>query len=595
MSATNEKEWTVMFYFACDNALAPDVVTQLKALKQAGFHPDVNVVAQFDPQTVQTPTHIFEVNLINKLKNHGKPNIGFGGNDPYVRTLMEDKLWRDQKSRDGVHLIRDLLRESLARKGYSYNPPIPPPDKKPTGGAVPSVPTTAKRNNPKELNPKEALTAFLKFCSEAYPARHYMLFLLGHGLVVGNDVFLFDEHVDGDQHSLSLVDLGAVLKYFKQEIKKQNSQAEFELVSFHSCSVSGLEVAYELQDEVSGNLLQDEVEVSGNLAGVANYMLASQGPAFVGSWPYREILIRVLNDVNELEGGTVINVKEMVVKIFYYILHNSADFLLAGYSFQLTLCDLNKVSAVTSPLQELAKELVKGLKNPLTRDFVLRSHWQSISFWQESYTDLYDFCFCLRNRCEEYACNSGGMHGLVDTIYTACGRVMDQLVNGVPGNDDRLIVRSEFAGPTYQYSHGLSVFFSWARPLDKFMDIYNTGYKFKVTSWHEFLEEYFKETKRHPRQSEPDSKAPIMLPPTDDDKLEEDIVSICFNNEGTLRAANTLDDPPPVKTHPNSPLGDGCTCPSIKNYPHDTRPRRERGKQADKQPLPASPDAFNVL
>ena len=31
-------EWTLMFYFASDNPLAPSVVSQLKALKNAGFH-----------------------------------------------------------------------------------------------------------------------------------------------------------------------------------------------------------------------------------------------------------------------------------------------------------------------------------------------------------------------------------------------------------------------------------------------------------------------------------------------------------------------------------------------------------------------------
>ena len=32
------KEWTLMFYFASDNPLAPSIVSQLKALKNAGFH-----------------------------------------------------------------------------------------------------------------------------------------------------------------------------------------------------------------------------------------------------------------------------------------------------------------------------------------------------------------------------------------------------------------------------------------------------------------------------------------------------------------------------------------------------------------------------
>ena len=67
----SEKEWTLMFYFASDNPLAPSIVSQLKAIKDAGFHPDANVIVRFDPRTEGTPTHIFDVNLINKLKAHG--------------------------------------------------------------------------------------------------------------------------------------------------------------------------------------------------------------------------------------------------------------------------------------------------------------------------------------------------------------------------------------------------------------------------------------------------------------------------------------------------------------------------------------------
>ena len=79
------KEWTLMFYMASDNPLVVNMVSQLKALKAAGFHHDVNVVAQFDPYAEGAPTHIFEVNLINKL-THPESNIGFVGEDTIVRS-----------------------------------------------------------------------------------------------------------------------------------------------------------------------------------------------------------------------------------------------------------------------------------------------------------------------------------------------------------------------------------------------------------------------------------------------------------------------------------------------------------------------------
>ena len=555
------KEWTLMFYFASDNPLAPTVVSQLKAIKNAGYHPEANVIAQFDPQAVGTPTHIFDVNLMEKLKNPGQSDIGFTANDPYVRKLIEDKLWSDQKNRDGKSLIRDLIKQFLADEDVAhapYDPPTPP-----------------NNGNNEKVRPRESLWNFLKFCSDNYPARHYMLFLLGHGLVVGNDIFMFDEHADG--HSMSLLELGQVLNDFKRETDKQ--KAQFELVSFHSCSVSSLEVAYELQ-------------------GTANYMLASQGPAFVGSWPYRQILLRVFNDLDKwVKRRKEINIKEMLVKIFYYCLHNSADFMLAGYSFDLCLCNLNYAADVKKPIEELSDTLIFGLTKPLIRDFILLSHWKSQSYWRESYTDLYDFCFCLSKHCKDYEETAGEMTETMGAVHKACDEVMGVLMKEAQETDDKFTIRAEFAGPAYQYSHGLSVFFPWAEPSSDspIMEEYQ-HLKFKETSWCTFLNRYFVATMRdtHQSQSEFDRLRAPMLVPSAKDHLLEDIASLVYNREGQLSNENSLngDGNRPEKTHPNDPLGGDCTCPSIKNHPHDTRPRRVRGKQADEKSVPISEDWF---
>src|SRR5215813_3947354 len=335
----NQQEWTLMFFFASDNALAPGIVSQLKAIKNAGFYPGASVIVQYDPRTLGTPTHIFDVNLINKIKRP-QGHIGFEGDDPFVRNLMEDKLWRDQKDRFGNE-IRERIRDFV---GNDYDPPFPPDS---DGAAEPSV--------------KESLWYFLKFCADYYPARNYMLFILGHGVVVGNDVFLFDEHAA--EQSLTLHQLGKVLTRFKQRIRRH--AGEFQLVSFHSCSVSSLEVAYEIQ-------------------GTANYMLASQGPAFVGSWPYRQILIRVFNDLRKLnEDNTPINVEEMIRKMFFYCLYNSTDFMLAGYSFDLCLCHLTRVPLLTTALRRLSMALAGGVAHPKVRQKILLAHWKSQSYWQE--------------------------------------------------------------------------------------------------------------------------------------------------------------------------------------------------------------------
>lgn len=555
---TPMKEWTLMFYFASDNPLAPGVVSQLKAIKDAGFHPEVNVITQFDPHTVGTPTHVFDVNIIEKLKRPGDADIGFGDSiTPFVRNLLQDKLWRNQKTRNN-----DLVREEYQRllKEYydvDYDPPLPP-----RASGRGEFETRRRRQEP---NPKESLKEFLEFCRVRYPARHYMLFILGHGVVVGNDIFLFDEHAD--VQSLTLKELGEVLNDFKEEIEAQ--KAKLELISFHSCSVSALEVVYELK-------------------GAANYMLASQGPAFVGSWPYRQILIRIFKSLrrqarttSNAEAARAESIRELIIGIFYSCLYNSTDFLLAGYSFDLCLCNLNCLEGVTEPIKKLAKAMVDALYDPkleaqadkkllcdpqkgadlVARDLIQLAHLQAQSFWQESYTDLFDFCFCFSRLYKLYDKQYSGQgwerekvvqqgegegHGQKGTeweevktellgkskaIYKACCAVMAVLEKEVlkeeeatalaaerdeplpprespdkRGREDeeKLIVRAAFAGPAYQYSHGLSVYFPWAQPPsdNPIVEEY-PNYNFsKATCWSIFLDKYFKGTLRCTRKAE---------------------------------------------------------------------------------------------
>src|ERR1051325_5436318 len=369
------KEWTLMFYFATDNPLAISAVSQLKAIKDAGFHPDANVVAQFDPYTEGTPTHVFDVNVVNKLKAGGKANIGFQGNDPAVRSLVKDRLCQDERTSTAPEgapatstsreLVRKALNTVLRRHyGIDYKPPV-----------APNVNSTFNpvSNRMEEPGAKASLREFLRFCADNYPAKHYMLFMLGHGVVVGNDIFMLDEHAS--EQTLTLAELGQIISEFKNSIDLENSALE--LISFHSCSVSSLEVAYELQD-------------------TAKYMLASQGPAFVGSWPYRQILIRIFNALEEKK--TPVNMRDLMLEIYRSCMRNSADFLLAGYSFQLTLCDLDRIPDIHDEVNALAEALTDGLEDNLSRDYILLSHWKSQSFFNEMYTDLYDFCFSLNKK-----------------------------------------------------------------------------------------------------------------------------------------------------------------------------------------------------
>ena len=155
------------------------------------------------------------MNVVNKLKFNERSNIGFSGTDPTVRNLIEDKLWRDERTRlepEGVPAtvsnrepVRKVLHNVLkANFGIDYKPPV-----------APNVGSTFNPNTDRMEEPgaQTSLREFLRFCADKYPAKHYMLFLLGHGVVVGNDIFLLDEHAT--EQSLTLTNLGDILGEFK--------------------------------------------------------------------------------------------------------------------------------------------------------------------------------------------------------------------------------------------------------------------------------------------------------------------------------------------------------------------------------------------
>ncbi len=653
------KKWTIMFYFASDNPLAPGVVSQLKALSNAGFHQDVNVVAQFDPQIEGTQTHVFEVNLVNKLiQKQTEPRNKFkfwGKNDPYIRNLVFDKLWRkSDKDRDGKNL-RELIetvlnqrdnnretgRPSDARRNGLEKITYAPPDPFDPGDRAflredKSVDTNVG-NGWTEPGPNRSLDQFLRFCAKSYPAEHYMLLLVGHGLIVGNDMFLLDEH--GAESSLSLKKLGAVLKRFK----KANGGYKLDLLGFHSCSMSSLEVAYELRETV-------------------DYMLSSQGTEFLGTWPYREMLIRIFNDVIETDEAekdaskNAPTIQSSIERIFTYILRNSFDFQLAGYSFDLCLTDLNQVDTIKAPLKTLSGLLKYHLliETPLVKEAILLAHCDAQSFWQDHYTDLYDFCACLIRRCKALgkSCKEATTH--MDPIITACENVVvvlskkKQAYNGrnYATPENRLIVKSEFAGPQYQYAHGLSVYFPWSQADDFFWSMEYPTYAFEETGWREFLLAYFDRTERAPvwREIRTEQGMGAVVKQELDEKLLEQITNKVFNFEGPLNrfarpgkvglggGKGTPDGGlDPEKGSPDSGLDGekgspdsgldgekgspdsglaagkgtadsglgggkgtpdggmgGCACPSLKNYPSFTRDPSDERNPPEKTPNLAS-------
>jgi hypothetical protein len=429
-----KNDWTIMFYFATDNELSLLNVSQIKSVKDAGYQKSTDVLLYFDSNEKGVPTRLFNV---NKTRKGDPPTTSIGdGKDPFVRSFLQDEV-----------LPKDM-----------------DPSKGPSTAEL-----VQKLKVPDSMTAGQSLANFIGFCRENSPAKHYMLFLVGHGMIVANDTFLPDAN---PQSAIGLVELGKILNDFKKDLDEGD---EFELLGFHSCSMSAIEVACELKD-------------------TAKYMIASEGLSYVGTFPYRQLMKKIFN-VTE-KGLTQASVQKLTQNIYELSLHNAPDFAFCGYSHDLTLCNLasDKIDQLLVPLRNLVDNLKRSIKKKRGKQLILLAHLQSQSFWGESYTDIFDFCRCLIE-------NGDDTDPFQKALMDDCQAVKDAFA---PNGFNGLVVLSDNFGWEYQFCRGLSIYFPWSKPLG---DVNNdplknyASYTFHSDmgeghSWLGFLEDYWKETMR---------------------------------------------------------------------------------------------------
>jgi Clostripain family len=575
------REWTVMFYLASDNALSPLVVSHIKAIKDAGYQFNTDVLVYFDPQEPGVPTKIYDVNSkrkeealkIGKRRDSGHLHSVIGDdNDSFVRNMVDDEL--PLKEFDAAMAAMSELSDGSAAE--------------------------------------KSLAAFVEYAISEHEAENYILFLLGHGMVVGNDSFLPD---DDPPSGIKLLQLDQILRRFPK--------GTLQLLALNSCSMSGIEVAYQLK-------------------GAANYMIATQGLSFVNCWPQRQLLKKILNTVegaknrawkaaykkgtkNGTDEATVAaataaadaaavkarvkQIPRLIEKLYFHALFNSTDFLTAGYSADLVLCNLGEenLNRLQGSLQPLIAKLQERFTTDdhLIKDLVLLAHWDAQSFYEENYTDLFDFCLCLRRRCIERAealkqivPDGNDAVTTLEDISRQCGEVIKTLSPNPTRDDkvrlDALVVHADSFGWKYQYAHGLSIYFPWSQPhdlertidkvrirgpvkrggktsdenkLERIQTAYQSYAFDKDFHWFGFLDKYWKQTQRRPRHEEDN---PLRRP---ESELFLDVNFDSASNgappenlKNAFFSATLEQKTSPELTKTSPEIGLACACPSIKNY-----------------------------
>lgn len=532
-----KKTWSVMVYLAGDNNLSEECVFALKELKRVGTKRRDNRRDAPERRDDPDPERVKAEKRLKRRKGHPRRVNVLAQFDPSGRANNTRRFHVGDADDDGLIEcdVVDVLDE---------------------------VDTGAHEN----------LTNFLVFCIENFPADYYMVVLAGHGSGTNEDFFLRDEDRPFSllPSSLSIPDLQQVFKRAAEGEEKTRLEKVLEethknagggdrinILGFDTCVMSMAEVCYQLRDSL------------------VDLMVGSEGFTPTAGWPYHRVL-KFLNGDREVEP------QQLAGRIVRRYTRFYVNYEFGGLSVDqsaLRVANIGKLkdkvkvltAVLSKKLEEEYRKLMTGGERDSTKgygfprprfiDAIIMAHWEAQSYNGEHFVDLYDFCDMLRRRYNEKCTFDkhevdegeeewGGM------VRNACEGVMRAILgpdhpklsfDRVAGEGmqakDAVVLASCFNGPTFQYSHGVSVYFPWSCTEfanhyfhdDDIRDVQNgqvpphKHLDFPMnehSGWGKFLQLYFKAT--------------VLRPPRAD-------------KEDKLTAVNVRSGPPATKG-PNAPV-----------------------------------------
>ena len=302
--------------------------------------------------------------------------------------------------------------------------------------------------------------------------QHYnMIILSGHGSGAVGD-FLANTNPPS---ALSIPGLKLALESACEQIGRK-----IDVLGMDSCLMSMIEVCYELRNEI-------------------DFLIGAEGFERSTGWPYLEILEVLKSNLKVLAEDSEASLEELTGAIVSEYVRYYFPYHLSGVSVDLAACDLrdsNNVDTLKAFINRLAEALRDNLDDQRVKNAVLVAHWKAQSYKFEQYVDLWDFCHLLRSDL------LNGVYGEDDpgsdwdkvksAIESACWDVMTAV--------EAIAKYSCYSGAAFQHSHGLSIYFPWAKSdLDRDLEHYRKLAFAKATQWDEFLEVYGRETQREVR------------------------------------------------------------------------------------------------
>lgn len=430
------EQWNVLIYMAADNNLREECVWALTEILRVGPIPEVNVIAQLDSGSA--------INRYDFRKLRGKAS----SSDASVGQGRYDTASPPSR-KAGIKL--NAIAEELSPKF------IPRQD-----NGHRSEEAFMRRENASDLEmiknfihsvigkpasvPSVKSPSGRRLAISAPEVKPYNIFILsGHGSGAVGDFF----NSDNPPSALSIPGLGSILKPIAEQLGRK-----IDVLGMDSCLMSMAEVCYELRDSVK-------------------FMVGAEGFEQNTGWPYHNILAALQADVT-------MKLKDFACAIVKEYIHYYSDYTVAGVSVDHAACDLSQLSILRDAVTKLAQVLQDKLSYQEVENAILLAHWRAQSYKFEQYVDLWDFCDLLARSCDDAE------------IEQACKEAKESV--------EKCVLISCYSGSAFQHSHGLSVYFPWAKSdLDNDLPSYKELAFHKDTNWGAFLEAYGKETLRELR------------------------------------------------------------------------------------------------
>ena len=397
ITATKEKQWTIMVYLAGDNNLDGAGVTDLEEMKKVGSTDQVNILAQFDRSGANIATKRYYIRkggtpAKDVVDNLGETNMG----DPKVlenfvqwgiKTYPAQRymlvLWNHGSGWDDTDIYR-VARQSLHLNVKRRGTTVVPAQGK-ARGAI-------SLRRVRIVGSKRFRRALFRSSIEkaVSPGKQ-------------NRAIAFD---DTSKDFLDNIEVKKILASTTKALGR-----EIDILGMDACLMSMLEVGYQVRGSVGITVGSEELEPG-------------------DGWPYDTVLRTLVKKPTM----TAHELASTIVK--KYIVSYGA-----GYDVTQAACDLSQATAMAEAVNSLAKTLTSQLTNSAEKAALLQVRRQVQSYDTVDYVDLYDLCDLLESQSQNAE------------IQSACRQVKEAI------STNKFVIQEAHKGEKMANSHGVSIYF----------------------------------------------------------------------------------------------------------------------------------------